>query len=689
MAFFHDDDGALVVRFAGETIRIEAWGRDSLRVRARPQDEVREPIVSALLPPAASAPRVEIEPGEEAGSIVNGRIRARVRFKVRHGADVRREPIIAFSRADTGAPLLEEARSHFASPAPRAYRRAAGETFHLEQTFASDPDEKLYGLGQPQHGLLDLKGSTIELSQQNTHVSIPFLLSSRGYGFLWNNPATGRVELGRNLTRWSADRTPCLDYWITAGDAPRDILRAYVAATGMPPEMPEWITGFWQSRLRYRTQREMLDVAREHRRRGLPLACIVIDFFHWTRHGEWTFDPEEWPDPAGMMRELREMGVESIVSIWPTVNPNAETYGEMRDQGLLMRAERGPGLMTSYPDKNPLAIHAVTYYDATLPRARAYLWEKARDNYLAHGLRNFWLDSCEPELRPHHPEDVRLSLGSGSEVLNAYPLLHIQGFREGLTQAGAADGALLVRSAWAGAQRHGIILWSGDVWSNWRDYRAQLVAGLQAGLSGIGVWTTDIGGFYDGHGRDPDFRELLVRWFEFGVFSPVCRLHGFRIPEDTPFPQPETKNPYGRETFSIFTDTGGANEVWSYGEEVYAILRDLLETRERLRPYVAAQIAHYARTGDPVMRPLFYDFPDDAACWSVADAYLFGPDLLVAPVFESGARARSVYLPAGADWREARTGARHRGGRTIEVEAPPGRIPLFIRDGRPDPTAPA
>lgn len=687
MTFFADDDGVLVMRFAGETLRIEAWGADSLRVRARQKDDVCEPFVSALVTPQAAAPRVDIEPGGEAASIVNGRLRARVALIVRHGADVRREPMITFTRADTGQLLLQEARSHFASPAPRAYRHAAGDTFQLEQTFAADADEKLYGLGQPQHGLLDLKGTTIALSQQNTHVSIPFLLSSRGYGFLWNNPATGRVELARNLTRWSADRTHCLDYWITVGDKPREILRSYVEATGKAPDMPRWITGFWQSRLRYRTQEEMLSVAREHRRRGLPLACIVIDFFHWTRQGEWKFDATEWPDPVGMMSELRAMGVETIVSIWPTVNPNAETYGEMRDLGLLMRAERGPSLITSYPDKNPLAVHAVTYYDATNPRARDYVWGHAKSNYLAHGLKNFWLDSCEPELRPHHPEDVRLMLGAGSEVLNAYPALHIQGFREGLDEAGAPDGVLLVRSAWAGSQRHGIILWSGDVWSNWRDFRAQIVAGLQAGLSGIGVWTTDIGGFYDGHGSDPDFRELLVRWFQFGVFSPICRLHGFRIPENVPFPQPETKNPYGRETFSIFTDTGGANELWSFGDEVYDILRGLLDLREKLRPYVSAQISHYARTGDPVMRPLFYEFPDDPLCWNVADAYMFGPDLLVAPVLEDGARSRSVYLPEGADWQDRHTGEWHGGGKSIDIDAPLDRIPVFIRDGRRDPTA--
>jgi len=267
--------------------------------------------------------------------------------------------------------------------------------------------------------------------------------SSRGYGFLWHNPATGRAEFATNITRWTADATAQLDYWITAGDSPREILARYADATGHSPDFPEWACGFWQCKLRYRTQDELLAVAREYKARGLPLSCIVIDFFHWTRMGEWKFDPAEWSDPDAMMAELRAMGVETMVSIWPTVQTNAQTWPEMRERGYLMKTERGAPVTNVYPDKHPLASHFCTYYDATNPEARRYVWNKARESYVRHGIANFWIDSCEPELRPNHPEQVRLMLGNGAEVLNAYPYLHIEGFREGLTEAGHPDGVLL------------------------------------------------------------------------------------------------------------------------------------------------------------------------------------------------------------------------------------------------------
>jgi alpha-D-xyloside xylohydrolase len=674
-----EEAGGLVCRFAGEVIRIEPWGLDALRVRARPNArEVTAGRVEVLLPPAQAPAEITIR--EESARITNGRIGAEVRMQIRLGAEVKREPVLRIFRTDTNETLLEEARGHFAGPSPRAFRALAGDSWRLEASFAAQPGEKLYGLGQPQHGLMDLKGVSTTLVQQNTHVVVPFILSSRGYGFLWHNPATGRAEFATNITRWTADATSQLDYWVVAGNTPAEILSRYADATGHSPNFPEWASGFWQCKLRYRTQEELLSVAREYRRRGLPLSCIVIDFFHWTRMGEWRFDPAEWPDPDAMMRELRELGVETMVSVWPTVQSNAETWPEMRERGFLMRTERGAPVTNVYPDKHPLASHFCTYYDATNPEARAYVWDKARQNYLRHGIANFWIDSCEPELRPNHPEQVRLLLGNGAEVLNAYPHLHIEGFREGLKEAGHPDGVLLVRSAWAGSQRHGVILWSGDVWSTWRDFRAQITAGLHAGLSGLGWWTTDIGGFYEGIGKDPGFRELLVRWFQFGVFSPVCRLHGFRVPDDLPLPNDGVPT-YGDDTFRIFTATGGANEVWSYGEELYRVFVELLFLRERIRPYLMAQFAEHARTGAPVMRPLFFDFPGDAACWDAADSYMLGPDLLVAPVVEPGARSRGVHLPRGARWRCAWTGAEHDGGSTIEADAPLDRIPLFLRDG--------
>jgi alpha-D-xyloside xylohydrolase len=671
---FTTEDGALVVRFNGEIVRIEPWGPDALRTRARPGLTVVEPHVSALLPQPLAKAAIRIE--DNRATITNGRVTAEVRLQRRHGADVPMEPVIRYLGA-AGQELLAENRPHFAGPGPRQFKPIASASFALEASFQAYDGERLMGLGQPQHGRLNLKGVSTALVQQNTHAVVPFVISSRGYGFLWNNPAQGRCDFAANITRWKADATPGLDYWITAGDTPEAILRTYVAATGMPPVLPGWVTGFWQCKLRYKSQAEILRVARDHRQRGLPLSCIVIDFFHWSRQGEWKFDPADWPNPEGLVSDLAEMGVETIVSIWPSVALASENYRTMRERGLLLKTERGVPALTLFPDKDPYGLHYITYYDAFSPEARDFHWETVKRNYLDRGLRNFWLDSCEPEFRPAYGENIRTSLGNGAEMLSAYPFLHANRYAEGLKAAGATDGVLLTRSTWAGGQRAPIILWSGDVWSNWQDFRAQIAAGCHAAMAGIGWWTTDIGGFYDGHGQDEDFRDLLIRWFEFGVFSPVCRLHGFRVPNGVPLPPEGQEVSYGpRDMYFIFTDTGGDNEVWSYGPKVYEVAKGLLALRERLRPYIGAAMHAYAETGVPLMQPLAFRHEGDPAA-DAPDQYLFGPDMLVAPVVEPRTASRRVCLPAG-DWVHAWTGDALTGG-WHEVSAPPGRPPVFLR----------
>lgn len=677
---FSIEGGALLCRFGGETLRIEAWGPDALRVRARPGPALAALPVDALLPAPAAPAAIEI--GEGRAAITRGRLRAEAVIRDRYGADVKRELVLRFLRADTGRELLAEARPHFAGPRTRNFKALASSSWRLEAHFRAYEDEALWGMGQPQHGHMNLKGVATRLLQQNSHVAVPFVISSRGYGFLWNNPAVGLAEFARNITRWTAEATGGLDYWIVAGDSPAEILRAYHDATGHAPDIPGWALGFWQCKLRYRTQEELLSVAREYRARGLPLSCIVIDFFHWTRQGEWRFDPADWPDPAGLVRALEAMGIEVMVSVWPTVSASSVHYREMTERGLLLTAERGVPVLIPFPDKDPFGPGFFTYYDAFNPAARDFHWERIRENYVAQGFRHFWLDACEPEMRPAHPEHVRSALGNGAELLCAYPALHAGRYREGLVKAGHPDGMLLVRSAWAGGQRHGVILWSGDVWSDWDWFRAQIPAGLHAGLSGFGWWTTDIGGFYDGHGGDPAFRELLIRWFEFGVFSPICRLHGFRVPEGVPPPAPGEPVTYGEDTFRIFTSTGGPNEVWSFGPEVEAVLVRLLALREALRPYLARAFARHARTGDPVMAPLFYHFPDEPQLFDRSDAYMLGEALLVAPVLKPGATRRRVVLPAGADWIHVWTGAAFAGGSEAEVPCPPGECPAFARADR-------
>jgi alpha-D-xyloside xylohydrolase len=351
----------------------------------------------------------------------------------------------------------------------------------------------------------------------------------------------------------------------------------------------------------------------------------------------------------------------------------------MREGGMILRTERGIPAVNMFPDKDPYGLHFLTYYDAFNPAARDYHWNRVKDGYLKRGFRNFWLDSCEPEIRPANAETIRTALGNGAEMLSAYPKLHADRYAQGLAEEGITDAVLLTRSTWAGGQKAPIILWSGDVWSTWDDLRAQIAAGCHAAASGIGWWTTDIGGFYEGHGKDPAFHELLLRWFEFGVFSPICRLHGFRIPEGVPLSPAGGPVSYGpRDMFFIFTETGGDNEVWSYGPKVMDAARRLLALREALRPYIAQAMRRYHEAGIPPMRAVAFDFPDDPAA-DAADQYLFGDALLVAPVVKPMTDRRRVHLPAGT-WHHAFTGAILPGGQH-EVAAPLGCPPVFIRSG--------
>jgi alpha-D-xyloside xylohydrolase len=649
MAFLRKDGNTLLWQKNHETVRIEAWGRDSLRVRATLQPELPARDWALLAQPEST---VQVQAGEDGGWIQNGRLRA----------EVAADGHLRFVNS-AGKVLLEEEPLNFAVPPARLYRANQGGLFHSEVKFLAQEGEGFYGLGQHQHGLLDQKGCVLELVQRNKEVSIPFMISTRGYGFLWNNPAVGRVELGRSLTRWVAESTPALDYWITADDSYAGLLESYTAVTGRSPLLPPWAAGFWQCKLRYRTQEELLQVAREYKRRGLPIAVIVVDFFHWTLMGDWKFDPACWPDPAGMVRELDEMGIKLMVSVWPTVNGNSANYELMQQQGWLVRTERGIPASLIFMDNGPKNKIFAAFYDTTHPDARRYVWEQVKKNYYDLGIRVWWLDACEPEIYPSDHDNLRYHLGNGLEVGCVYPLMHEQGFYEGMRAAGEEEIIALCRSAWAGSQRFGAAVWSGDIHSTFEALRAQVRAGLNIGLSGIPWWTTDIGGFSGGDTTTPYFHELIVRWFQYGVFCPLFRLHGYRLPNEDAL------------------DSGGPNEIWSFGEDVYAILKDLLFLRERMQPYLLEQMREASASGLPPMRPLFLDFQNDPVTFQVEDQFLFGPQVLVAPVLEEGARQRRVYLPAGASWTNAWTGEVLQGGQWLSADAPLERIPVFFRDG--------
>ena len=648
---FHPEGNALVWGMNHETVRIEPWGKDCLRVRATREAELQD-TPWALLP--AEAVETHIEITDQQATLRNGSLQA----------EILADGMLRFTRG-AGEVLLEEPAYRIVMPPAREYRANHGPLWHTEVRFRAQAGERFYGLGQHTHGLLDQKGCVIELMQRNTQVSIPFMVSNRGYGFLWNNPAIGRVELGRDVTRWVAEATRQVDYLVMTGSSYGEIMERYADTTGHPLELPEFAAGFWQCKLRYRNQEELLSIVREYKQRGLPLSVIVIDFFHWTMLGDWQFDPKDWPDPDTMVGELESMGVKLMVSIWPSVNPNSQNYEEMAKQGWLVRGERGLAVQMAFMDTAPTGKVYPHIYDATHPAARRFVWETIKKNYYDHGIKVWWLDACEPELYPADNDNLRYHLGTGLEVSNIYPMLHEQGFYDGMRAAGETEIITLCRSAWAGSQRYGAAVWSGDIISTFEMLQIQLRAGLNTAMSGIPWWTTDIGGFYDGDITSPYFKELIVRWFQFGLFCPLFRLHGIRKPEEG----------------SGSNATGAPNEVWAFGEEAYAIIKDMLYMREVMRPYIMTQMHLAHEKGTPVMRPIFFDFAQDPACFGAEDQFMFGPDILVAPVLFQGATERPVYLPAGTDWDDAWTRKQLTGGQWITAQAPLDKIPLYFRHG--------
>ena len=542
-----------------------------------------------------------------------------------------------------------------------------GTDFELTARFEAFDDEMIFGMGQYQEKHMNKKGATLELAHRNSQASVPFYVSSRGYGFFWNNPAIGTATFGTNKTEWYAKSTKKLDYFITAGDTPAEIEAQYSLATGRTPMMPEYGLGYWQCKLRYRNQDELLAVAREHKRRGLPMDAIVVDFFHWTMQGDFQFEPLDWPDPEAMVKELKELGIETVVSVWPTIDERSKNFGKMADMGYLVNADRG--------NRNHMTWMGNTvFYDATHPGAQRYVWDCCRENYYKLGIRVFWLDEAEPEYGPYDFDNYRYYAGPALQCSNVYPLGYAKGFYDGLKQEGETEIMSLVRCAWAGSQKYGVLTWSGDIYSSFRSMREQLQAGLSMGMAGIPWWTSDIGGFLGGDIKDPAFRELLVRWFAWGAFCPVFRMHG----ERSPWHEREQEFRNGVRQLT----SGQDNEVWSFGEDNYEILKKYLFIRENLRPYVRQCMKDASETGAPVMRPLFYDFPEDKASWQVEDSYMFGPDLLVSPVMEAGAVTREIYLPAGAVWTDAYTGEVYAGGQKVTVPAPLDIIPVMIRDGK-------
>ena len=669
---FQTENGVLIAQANGETLRIEPWGKDSLRVRATmlPEfsgkdwalTEVPEKTEAKAEQFAVDHLEIDGSMGKRtSASITNGKIRAVVNFAgvitfYKEEQEILRE----YHRCYDGT-ISKESRC--LKTVNREWKGViGGSEYSLNLKFESNDEEKIFGMGQYQQKYMDLKGCTLELAQRNSQISVPFAVSSLGYGMLWNNPAVGQVTFGKNYTEWTARSTKDMDYWLTAADTPKEILENYTAVTGRAPKFPEDRMGLWQCKLRYRTQEEVLEVARRYQKEGIKIDQIVIDFFHWTVQGDWKFDEKYWPDPKAMVDELHSMGIKVIVSVWPSVDRKSENFWPMLDRGLLIKTERG-ALQTYDFQGDCVEI------DVFNPETRKYVWEVCKKNYYDLGIDAFWLDNSEPDFGVYDFDHYRYIDGPALSCSNIYPQLYSRVFYDGMKAEGEENIVNLLRCAWAGSQKYGNVVWSGDVPSTFEAFYDQLQAGLNMGLAGIPWWTTDIGGFMTDDVNDPDFQQLLIRWYEFAVYSAVLRMHGDRGPHNIP---PLDDRDFG----GGYLYTGQSNELWSYGEENYRIMKKYYDIRISMHDYIKQLYDEASENGSPLIRTMFYEFPDDKKCWELQDQYMFGSEYLVAPIFHLSEFEREVYLPEGR-WEDTRDGKVYEGGQTVLAAAPIDSIPVF------------
>jgi alpha-D-xyloside xylohydrolase len=704
----------------------------------------------------------------------------------------------------TGKPILAE------TPDGRTITAAevqGEQTFHVRQQWEPNADESLYGLGQRQIGIIDIKGYDLDLWQHNTHVVVPFLVSSRGYGIFWDNlshtrfgdlrefepippgslidashqpggltagtfttdnpdqledghatsqiaisargrgaaslwtrfqgelvpPTTGdyqfktysngrikmwldgkvvvdhwrqgwltendqikvRLEAGRhyaikleyggdeaktmeltwktpdpdeNTSLWS-DVAGGVDYYFVYGPALDQVVAGFRSLTGQAPMMPEWAFGLWQSRQRYETDRQSLDVVKEFRQRAIPFDNIVQDWQYWPRNawGSHQFDTNRFPDPVGWLKELHALHTHVMISVWGKFYTGTANFDAMQKAGFLYQPNLKEGL-------NDWIDFPYTFYDAFNPDARRLFWSQINTALFSKGIDAWWLDASEPDLTASPPTlEGQLThmnptaMGPASRVLNGYALMNSMAIYEGQRQAAPDQRVfILTRSGFAGTQRYAAATWSGDVTSTWTALRKQIPAGLGFCLSGIPYWTSDSGGytmesrFSAGNQKPEDAEEwceLNARWFEFATFCPLTRLHGELKP---------------REPWTFGGDTGPA----------YQTIVKFDNLRYRMLPYIYSLAGAVTLEGSTIMRPLVMDFPDDLTARDITDEYMFGPAFLAAPVTTYQARSRSVYLPpTTGGWFDFWTGASTAGGQTLDAAAPYDSMPLFIRAG--------
>lgn len=637
----HKTKGGLELRNRREVVRVTFCAGDAVHVMARPADAASSPATPQpwIVQPCSPVPAAFTADAKTASASAG---KLRVAVDLASGA---------LRVADsTGNVLLEENGVR-----PRRYAPAnvpGASLYQVSDRFSPETLEGLYGLGQHQSGVFNYRGSVIELSQANSDVAVPLLLSSNGYGLFWNTASRSQFDdrFSHEL-KFTADAAQGIDFYVLYGPEMDAIIAHYRELTGHAPLLGRWAYGFVQSKDRYTSAKQLLDIAGQYRAEHVPLDVIVQDWFWWRKQG----DPEyadaylqPQPDVPEALRKLHAMGVHAIISTWAVFDPTSENFRTMAAQHLLI-----PGT----PD-----------YDASNPAAREFFWDNFIGKKAAEGWDGFWLDSSEPETWRGESDGVlwdrTLHIGPGALYTNVFPLLHTGNVYEHWRKSTPARRLfLLTRSAFAGQQRNSAVVWSGDIYGTFPVLRRQIAAGLNFALSGMPYWTTDTAGYtspYKDEPNNPEYQELYTRWFEFTTFCPILRTHGHR----------------------------SANELFSYGPQTPTLVAyDRL--RSRMLPYTYALAWRVTHEDYTMQRPLVMDWRTDERVRNLDDEFMFGPALLVSPVTVPEAKERLVYLPAAAGWYDFWSGERVTGGQQIVAKAPLDRIPLYVRAGSILPLGPA
>ena len=600
-----------------------------------------------------------------------------------------------------GVPLLSEKES---GATFTDFNDVGSKTYTINQSFALDKDEAIYGLGQQQRGKLSLRNARINMVQGNTDDYVPFLVSTKGYGLFWDNYSPTVFEDKPENTSFISEVGDCIDYYFMLGGNIDGSIAGMRELTGQAPMFPLWTFGYWQSKERYKSQNELVGVVSKYRELGVPLDGIIQDWQYWGNNYLWNameFLNSDFPNPKKLVDDIHNMNAHLIISIWSSFGPQTKQFREMQPKGMLLNFGTWPqsGLDTWPPNKEyPSGVQP---YDPYNPEARAIYWKYLNKGLFSVGIDGWWMDSSEPDHLDFKPSDFDLKtyLGSFRKVRNAFPLMTVGGVGEHQRAASSDKRVfILTRSAFAGQQRYGSMTWSGDVNSSWQTLRNQIPAGLNFSMSAIPYWNTDIGGFFaaaynrgwnDGSGaQNPAFQELYVRWLQFGAFTPMMRSHGTDVP---------------REIYNF----------GKKGETIYDAIAKTINLRYSLLPYIYSAAWDITKNQSTMMRALVMDFNDKKVV-DMNDEYMFGKSILVAPVVNAQytpeaivksneqtgwdkkdagndtkvqpvtfaqAKSTKVYLPEGTVWYDFWTNDKIKGGQEIVKATTIDEIPLYIKAG--------